>query len=172
MILRMDPIAAMATHDADVLSELLSNEEWTDHEDALRDVLDELAATPSDIDDFGDRDSAYTRSIESPVYTIRGDKPDIDTLADTTRRDQLVTKIVDTELPDDVRTFLLAAAERHTVFRFDRIAEYYAHAPAEVQRLMEDSVLVVIDFDKAIEDGFVRMTEQIAELFDAGREDD
>ena len=49
MILRLDPIAAMATHDSDVLSELLSDEEWTDQEDTLRDVLDELAATPTDI---------------------------------------------------------------------------------------------------------------------------
>ena len=70
-------------------------------------------------------------------------------------------------MPAEVKSFLTAAAARHTVFRYDKIAEYYAHAPAEVQRLMETSALVIIDFDQAIELGFVKMTKDIAEVFDA-----
>ena len=57
--------------------------------------------------------------------------------------------------------FLSSAAERHTKFNFDQIAEFYAHADAEVQTLFEDSCLVIIDFSKAIELGFVKLTAAI-----------
>ena len=50
-------------------------------------------------------------------------------------------------------------------FRFDHIAEFYCHADAELQQLMEDSALVIIDFDKAIENGFVMLGKTIAGIF-------
>ena len=41
------------------------------------------------------------------------------------------------------------------------IADYYCNAPKEIQALFENSALVVIDFKKAIEKGFVRMTDEL-----------
>ena len=35
------------------------------------------------------------------------------------------------------KAFLLAAAHRHTVFNYENIAEYYANASPEMQRLMD-----------------------------------
>ena len=67
-----------------------------------------------------------------------------------------------TELPEDEKEFLRIAARRHTVLNFKRIAEYYAHSSEEVQNLMENSALVIIDFDKAIELGYVKLSEEIA----------
>ena len=58
------------------------------------------------------------------------------------------------------------AAERHTVFNFGQVAEYYCHADATLQDLMERSGLVIIDFDKAIEYGFVHLTERLGALAD------
>ena len=58
------------------------------------------------------------------------------------------------------------AAERHTVFNFRQIAEYYCHANPVLQDLMERSGMVIIDFKKAIEYGFVHMTERLGELAD------
>lgn len=111
-------------------------------------------------------DDNYSRKIEAPIYEPTGPKPPVTDLYDTTRRDQLQAEINTTpDLPDDIRTFLLSAAERHTVFRFDRIAEFYAHSPTDTQQLMENSTLVIIDFDRAIELGFVTMTEQLIEQF-------
>jgi hypothetical protein len=69
-------------------------------------------------------------------------------------------------LPDEVAEFLRFAAERHTVFNFRQIAEFYCHADATVKDLFEKSGLVIIDFDKAIENGFVHMTEKLGELAD------
>ena len=58
----------------------------------------------------------------------------------------------------------MSAAERHTVFNFNKIADYYARAGAEVQALFEESALVIIDYEKAIENGFVHLTKKMAEI--------
>lgn len=114
----------------------------------------------------GDGDSIYTKKLDSPIYAPSGLKPKESELFDTSKSLELVEDIEATpDLPDNVRNFLLAAAARHTVFDFEKIAEYYAHAPAPVQELMQRSALVIIDFKKAIEFGFVKMTKEIAEVF-------
>lgn len=46
MILRLDPIAAMASHDSDVLGELLAREEWVADESALSETLGAVLAKP------------------------------------------------------------------------------------------------------------------------------
>jgi hypothetical protein len=67
-----------------------------------------------------------------------------------------------------VKAFLRSAAQRHTVFDFENIAEYYAHASPAVQALMEDSALVIVDFQRAIELGYVEVADGIRELIKAG----
>ena len=107
----------------------------------------------------------YSRKIEAPIYTPKGEKPRLDDLYDTGKTQQLIRAIDAAEnIPEGEKVFLRAAAQRHTVLRFDRIADYYAHSGADMQTLMEDNALVIIDFDRAIELGFVQMTKEIAEL--------
>lgn len=109
----------------------------------------------------------YTHQITTPVYEVTGDCPEIASLVDKDRAEALLRAIDQTpNLPADVGEFLRIAAMRHYVLHFDRIAEYYAHAPAHVQQLMEDSCLVLIDYNKAIELGYVRMSERLAALAD------
>ena len=69
-------------------------------------------------------------------------------------------------LTEEQAAFLRLAAERHTAFNFEEIAEWYCHATPEVQRLMENSGLVIVDFDRAIELGFVKLTKRLGELAD------
>lgn len=115
-------------------------------------------------------ESKYTAKITAPIYEPKGERPPVADLYDTTKATDLRREIDAAPLPPDVAAFLRAAADRHTVFHFRRIAEFYAHAPPEIQALMERSALVIIDFDKAIEGGFVRLSERLAEL--AGIEED
>lgn len=110
----------------------------------------------------------YSRKIEAPIYEITGDRPPVSELYDRTKADELIAEIDQASLPDEVAGFLKYAAERHTVFNFRNIAEFYAHADADVQRLMERSALVIIDFDKAVEEGFVKLSKQLLGL--AGEE--
>jgi hypothetical protein len=126
------------------------------------DELDDLLRDLGQIED--DSDNNYSRKIEAPTYEITGDKPQIQDLFDDSRTKQLVDEIDASDLPEDEKRFLKIAAQRHTVLDFGKIAEYYAHSDEQVQNLMEDNALVIIDFNKAIELGFVTLTECIAEL--------
>ena len=116
-------------------------------------------------DEPGGLSENYSRKIEAPIYEITGACPSVDQMMDRAKTAELQAEIDAADLPDDVRQFLHFAAERHTVFNFRNIAEFYAHADADVQNLMERSALVIIDFNKAIEEGFVRLTNQVAALY-------
>jgi len=105
----------------------------------------------------------YSRKIEAPIYEITGACPDIPQMMDRAKTENLQAEIDSADLPDDVRDFLTYAAERHTVFNFRNIAEFYAHAEAKTQDLMERSALIIIDFDRAIEEGFVHLAHGMME---------
>ncbi len=101
-----------------------------------------------------------------------GGKPDISELYDDTKTQELISRIRSASLEPDIEKFLLCAAERHTVFNFSRIADYYAHAPSEIQCFFEESALVIIDYQQAIENGFVRMTQRMVEIMHGGEEEE
>ena len=116
-------------------------------------------------DDIEATENPYTTKVATPIYEIRGDKPEVDALFSKDRTNTLIADIRKSNVPPDVADFLIAAAHRHTVFQYDQIAEFYAHADSELQKLMEDSALVVIDFDRAIELGFVKLSAAIVEQY-------
>lgn len=108
---------------------------------------------------------SYTSKITAPIYEPKGRKPAVDRLFDNEKTQELLDEIEEAKgIPADVKRFLRLAAERHTSFHFGRIAEFYAHSPAPVQELMERSALVIIDLDKAIENGFTQMVSELGAL--------
>lgn len=108
----------------------------------------------------------YTQKVQTPLYEPTGEKPPIELLFDTTKRDRLVSEIVAAGLPNDLEEFLIEAANRHVVFNYKNIAEFYAHSSAEVQDLFEESALVIIDYDKAIELGYVKLSSRLQQIMD------
>jgi hypothetical protein len=120
--------------------------------------------------DFGDKDaldeSTYTTKIQVPVYEPKGECPPVRDLFADGKTKELVAEIDAAGLSAEVASFLRLAAERHTSFNFRSIAEYYAHADEKTQSLMERSALVIIDFNAAIENGFVRLTKRLGQLAD------
>lgn len=161
-----DPISAMATADKDVLADLLR--EVTTDNDSVKKMIDDLAEKHGI--DLGqtsdDLKSRYTMTVESPVYKITGEEPPLESLASQDRYRQLLNDIDVADIPEDIKQFLRLAAGRHVVFDYRKIAEYYAHADEEVQRLMEDSALVIIDFNRAIELGYVKLRDDILDLIE------
>ena len=137
-------------------------QEWGMNSDALKGWDLDAANLKELLNSEGDLDNNYSRKIEAPIYTPKGDKPAIADLYDQKRAQELTAEIDAADLPEDEKQFLRIAANRHTVINFKRVAEYYAHSPAHVQRLMEDSALVIIDFKRAIELGYVKLSEEIA----------
>ena len=59
---------------------------------------------------------------------------------------------------------MIEAAKRHNCFNYQKIAEYYAGASKEMQELMEKSALVIIDYDDAIANGYVELSETLKKL--------
>lgn len=110
-------------------------------------------------------DDKYTKKLEAPKYEITGEKPEAEDLTDDTRYNELIGEIDAADIPEEDKEFLKKAAVRHIVFNYTKIAEYYAHASKEVQELMENSALVIIDYNKAIELGYVQLSKQILDQY-------
>ena len=111
-----------------------------------------------------DEEDHYTSKITTPTYEPTGEEVYLQDLVDTTKRDDLIRKIQTADIPSDIEEFLKNAAQRHLRFNYKNIAEYYASAPKEVQELFEDSALVIIDYNKAIENGYLKLTEAIESM--------
>lgn len=164
----------LASYDDTALVELLK--ELNSTELGLSDTaysandLDDLVRT-FDYDSASNDSVTYSQATKIPQYEIVGDKPATHELFDATKATQLMEAVRRTEMPDDVRDFLLTAASRHIVFNYAKIAEFYPHMPAEVQRLMEQSVLVIIDVEDAIANGFASFAKTIADLRDSEDEE-
>ena len=105
--------------------------------------------------------SEYTSKIEAPVYEPNNKQPFIQEVYNTSKSGRLIREIEVSNVSLDEKLFLIEAAKRHTVFNYEKIADYYAHASKEMQGLMEKSALVIIDFDKAIEYGYVKLCDSI-----------
>jgi len=106
-------------------------------------------------------DSKYSSKIEAPIYEPKNKKPHLLELVDIAKSNSLIREILASDIPQDVKEFLIEAAKRHSVFNYEKIADYYAHATPEVQHLMEKSALVIIDFGKAIQNGYVKLCDEI-----------
>ena len=107
---------------------------------------------------------AYTNIANAPQYEIVGEQPEISELVDTTRAGLLIAEVNKSDLPLELKEFLIRAANRHMVFNYKKIAEFYPHQTKAVQELMEKSALVIIDFNDAIRYGFASLSDSIKQI--------
>ena len=109
----------------------------------------------------------YTNKIEIPIYEPSDKKPNISELYNLDKYNELISKINSlTSITKEQKEFLQFAATRHIIFNYQITADYYAHSNSEIQDLMEKSALVIIDFNKSIENGFVKMSKEINKFLD------
>ena len=111
-------------------------------------------------------DDKYSAKVDIPQYLPSKVKPNLWELYDKTKYNELVRNIALSDVPDDIKEFLMFGATRHVVFNYAKIADYYAHAESNVQRLMEQSALVIIDVDDAIANGYMRLSKNIKKLLE------
>lgn len=116
--------------------------------------------------ELGDEFKKYSLKVKTPVYTPSNHQPTIYELYDPQKYKRLMRRIDASNVSDEEKAFLRAAASRHIVFNYERIADYYASADKEMQELMEQSALVIIDFNKAIEQGFVQLNDKMRKLYE------
>ena len=151
--------------------------EWLDDELATElELLDdfddeELGFDDGEIEDFieemngeNESDIEYTDKIKTPEYEPTQDEPPaLSELYDTSRYEELIEAIDAADVPEELDEFLRFAAQRHIVFDYENIAEYFAHADAETQLIMELLTLVIVDYEQAVEQGFVNFAQSVKE---------
>lgn len=130
-----------------------------------------LAFDSSEFDDLKNENdesekNVYTQNINSPTYEPSDVKPEITDLYNDEKAMDLIVSIKNSKLSEKEKQFLMTAASRHIVFDYSKIANFYAHSSKECQELMENSALIIVDFNKAIENGFVKLTKEINNLLD------
>lgn len=114
-----------------------------------------------------EKKSIYTDKIKIPLYEITKEKPELYNLYKNEKSQELIQKIQNSKVTQEEKEFLYEASKRHIVFDYGKIAEYYSHSDKEMQQLMEDSALVIIDYNKALENGFVKLDKTMDVLCDA-----
>jgi hypothetical protein len=158
----------LATYDFDGLIDILKDLEGT--EASLQgtgfdgDALDELISDAKKDKELQDEFDKYTQSIKAPHNEIVGEQPLISELCDLTKYSKLVAEIEKAKIASEVSEFLIAAATRHIVFNYQKIAEFYPHQTAKIQKLMESSALVIIDAQDAIANGYAIFARTMNDL--------
>lgn len=118
-------------------------------------------------EDSSNLTNKYSHKCGTPQYLPANKLPNIEELYSSTKYSQLIRDINQSDIPDDVKAFLSIAATRHIVFNYAKIADYYANTTPEVQRLMEQSALVIIDMNDAIANGYVKLSKGLADIVEA-----
>lgn len=109
----------------------------------------------------------YTHETKIPQYKVRGEGVELEACINTAKAEELEAEIDAAEgVTEQEKKFLREAASRHYRFNYKNIAEYYAAAGKEMQRLMERSALVIIDYEDAMANGYVALCKGINEIFD------
>ncbi len=108
----------------------------------------------------------YTKKVSTPIYTPSGRPTSLYDCFDHQKYLRMVHRIDSSNVSEEEKKFLRLAATRHIVFNYERIADYYSSASKEMQELMEQSALVIIDFDRAIEMGFVQLNDSMRRLYE------
>lgn len=147
--------------DIDLMSEDFTNGE----------LLDMGVVIPEDVE-VEVEDSKYTRKVSIPVYEIKGEEPEISEMIDTNKADKFIKQIQEMDISEELKKFLIDSATRLYEFNYSKIAEFYAHQNKDVQDIMEKLALVLIDVDKAIENGYVKMNSIIEDIFQSERNEE
>lgn len=129
----------------------------------IDDILGEFEAENKD---NGFNNSVYSTKIDTPIYEPQRDtKPHIKELYNAGKAKELL-RLIDKVQDENLRDFLICACYRFVDFDFSNIAEYYARADKETQELFEKLLLVFIDINSAIENGYIESTKIIGEILE------
>lgn len=135
-------------------------------------ILEDLGFSKDDIKNLGlteeekEELNNYSKKIKAPIYEPKNEKPELKDLFSNEKYNELVNDIEKSKIPKKEKEFLKLAATRHIVFNYENIADYYSHSKKENQELFENSALVIIDFEKAIENGYIQLDKNIKEQFE------
>lgn len=138
--------------------------------EALGDIDMSLYGFEFPDEDEGDGDDdTYTHDNNIPQYEIQGEQPELSELVNEEKTSELLEEIENSDLSYEEKEFLRKAAQRHLVFNYKKVAEYYANASEAMQELMEKSALVIIDYNNAIANGYTTLSDRVQKLLGADK---
>jgi len=138
-------------------------------------VIEELGELPENLAELtgfdldrliNDDGEIYTKKIVPPTYEPQGEKPLLGDLYDDVRTKEMIEKIENSKLDPSSKEFLKLAAYRLTVFNYAKVADYYAHEDGEMKKLIEDLALVIVDFDDAVKNGYVKLCDELFDILE------
>jgi hypothetical protein len=128
--------------------------------------VDELTEWGLDIPDLNkdEIDVNDLFNIEIPFYEASEIAPNIDELANINEVKELINKIDKLEIKNELKEILKIRASFFADFDFQKIADYYHHSSDETKAIFENLGLVILAPKKALEMGFVEISENIYDL--------
>jgi hypothetical protein len=111
-------------------------------------------------------ENKYSQKVKTPIYTPSEKDVSIYECYNNEKYRHLCHLIELSDVSKEEKIFCKLAASRFIEFNYEKIADYYANSSKEAQYLFEKLALVVIDFDKAIENGFIQINEKLRELYE------
>ena len=102
--------------------------------------------------------------IEIPFYKASEISPSIEDLADISNVKELINKIDNLDIDNELKEILKIRASFFCDFNFQKIADFYHHSDKEVKEVFEDLGLVILTPKEALKKGFIRISENILEL--------
>lgn len=117
-------------------------------------------------------ENPYQVKTDSIQYEPNPVPPNISELVDDSKTLDLIAEIEESKLEPAEKRFLTQAAYRHLKFNYKKIADFYCEASPECQALIEKSALVIIDFNDAIKNGYVKFSKQLSALIEKKKNDD
>lgn len=114
--------------------------------------------------------SKYSTKAAIPQYTPTDYCPSFSEMMDLTKYEQLVREINEAPITDEEKRFLRLAASRHIVFNYAKVADYYANSNKEIQKLLENSAMVIVDINNALANGFAKMDSRLLDIIEQSKE--
>lgn len=128
-----------------------------------QDLLKNIGWTNAELDKiFGVYKTIYTNKIFVPFYEPKNFPVSVKDLFDAKEYFSLLEQVKTLDCDKELKDFFILACSRFIRFNFKNIAEYYSNlSDKKIKKVFQDLFLVVVDFDSAIERGFVDLMDSI-----------
>lgn len=107
----------------------------------------------------------YTEKTNVPQYIPTGKRHD-EKMIDCSKYNEIIDEINKSNINEEIKSFLRITATRLIKYNYSYIAEFYSEADKETQELMEKQALVIIDFEDAIKNGYVKLSKKINKIIE------
>jgi len=152
-----------------ILDNKIVSNEWDDDllnkeiEDIAKNMNKEYNEIAKELNIDLIKEKIYNNKMGTVMYSPSDICPEINELVNESKAIELIEEIKNTKIDDKIKKFLILGAYRHNIFDYSKIADFYVNQKDDIKTLMEKSALVIIDYGKAMENGYLKLKDDIIE---------